>query len=130
MNMEIQALKQLLLYAFVAAVVLGALAHKTNFCTMGAVSDWVNMNKKGRLWAWFVAIAVALTGTMILEGRGIVSLGNTLPPYRTANFAWLRYILGGVMFGIGMTLAGGCGNKTLLNIGGGNMKSLFVLGTA
>ena len=128
--MEIQALKQLLLYAFIAAAVLGALAHKTNFCTMGAVSDWVNMNKKGRLWAWFVAIAVALIGAMILEARGVVSLGNTLPPYRTANFAWLRYILGGVMFGIGMTLAGGCGNKTLLNIGGGNMKSLFVLGVA
>ena len=31
------------------------------------------------------------------------------------------------MFGIGMTLAGGCGNKTLVNIGGGNLKSLFVL---
>jgi hypothetical protein len=31
------------------------------------------------------------------------------------------------MFGIGMTLASGCGNKTLVRIGGGSMKSLAVL---
>lgn len=30
------------------------------------------------------------------------------------------------MFGIGMTLASGCGNKTLVRIGGGNIKSVFV----
>ena len=41
--------------------------------------------------------------------------------------AWLRYLLGGLMFGIGMTLASGCGNKTLIRIGGGNIKSLVVL---
>ena len=31
------------------------------------------------------------------------------------------------MFGIGMTLASGCGNKILIRIGGGNLKSIFVL---
>jgi hypothetical protein len=31
------------------------------------------------------------------------------------------------MFGIGMTLASGCGNKTLIRIGGGNLKSVVVL---
>ncbi|WJW76007.1 YeeE/YedE family protein [Thiohalobacter sp. IOR34] len=128
--MALEPQQQVLLYGFLAAVILGAVAHKTNFCTMGAVSDWINMGKKGRLWAWFTAIAVALAGVLLLEGLGVASVDSTLPPYRTANFAWLRYILGGVMFGIGMTLAGGCGNKTLLNIGGGNLKSLFVLGVA
>jgi hypothetical protein len=56
--------------------------------------------------------------------------GTTFPPYRTANFAWLRYLLGGLMFGIGMTLGSGCGNKTLVRIGGGNLKSLVVLAIA
>jgi hypothetical protein len=37
-------------------------------------------------------------------------------------------VLGGVLFGIGMTLASGCGNKTLIRIGGGNLKSIMVLG--
>ena len=35
-------------------------------------------------------------------------------------------VLGGLMFGIGMTLASGCGNKTLIRIGGGNLKSIVV----
>jgi hypothetical protein len=37
-------------------------------------------------------------------------------------------LLGGLMFGVGMTLASGCGNKTLVRLGEGNMKSLIVLG--
>ena len=124
--MESEPLYYVFLSAFLGAVVLGVVASKTNFCTMGAVSDWVNIGKKGRLWAWFVAVAVALLGVTLMEGLGIVSVSDTIPPYRTANFAWLRYMVGGILFGIGMTLAGGCGNKTLLNIGGGNMKSLLV----
>ena len=31
------------------------------------------------------------------------------------------------MFGIGMTYASGCGNKVLIRVGGGNLKSLVVL---
>ena len=125
--MEFNIVHEVILYGFVVALVMGALVNKTNFCTMGAVSDWVNMGKKGRLYAWLFAICIALAGALILEAMGVLSLSSTLPPYRTANFAWLRYLLGGFMFGIGMTLAGGCGNKTLVNIGGGNLKSLFVL---
>jgi uncharacterized membrane protein YedE/YeeE len=98
---------QILLYGFLIAVVMGAVANKTNFCTMGAVSDWINMGKKGRLFAWFTAIAVAVTGVKVLQYTAGLSLDSTLPPYQTANFAWLRYILGGFLFGIGMTLAGG-----------------------
>ncbi len=85
------------------------------------------MGKTGRLWAWFSAIAVAILGVTMLEASELVSLNSTIPPYRTAQFAWLRYVLGGLMFGIGMTLAGGCGNKILVNIGGGNLKSVMVL---
>ncbi|MXW47446.1 MAG: YeeE/YedE family protein, partial [Gammaproteobacteria bacterium] len=43
------------------------------------------------------------------------------------KFAWVRYILGGVMCGVGMTLAGGCVSRNLVRIGGGNLKSLVTL---
>jgi len=126
--MEFTIHQQMLLSIFGIAAVMGAVANKTNFCTMGAVSDWINMGDKGRLRAWLLAIAVAMGGVLVLEAMGKINLsGTTFPPYRTANFAWLRYLLGGVMFGIGMTLASGCGNKTLVRIGGGNLKSLVVL---
>ena len=122
---------QILLTVFVTAVVMGAVVNKTNFCTMGAVSDWVNMGDKGRLRAWILAIAVAMGGLVFMEGTGIFTdpadPSQVFPPYRTASFAWGRYIVGGFLFGIGMTLGSGCGNKTLIRIGAGNIKSVFVL---
>jgi len=112
--------------AFSIALVMGAVVNKTNFCTMGAVSDLVNMGDTGRMRAWLFAIAVAVLGVAILEYAGLVDATGTFPPYRAGNFVWAENILGGLMFGVGMTLASGCGNKTLIRIGGGNLKSIVV----
>ncbi len=112
---------------FAIALVMGAVVNKTNFCTMGAVSDWVNMGDTGRMRAWVFAIAVGVLGVMGLEAAGLVNVTSTFPPYRQSNLVWLENVLGGVLFGIGMTLASGCGNKTLIRIGGGNIKSVMVL---
>ena len=125
--MELTIAEQVLLATFVVTVILGAVANKTNFCTMGAVSDAVNIGDSGRMRAWVFAMAIAMTGVLVLEAALGSSLNNTLPPYRTASFAWLRYIVGGLLFGIGMTLGSGCGNKTLIRLGGGNLKSIFML---
>ncbi len=126
--MEFNVHYQVLTAVFVIAVVLGAIINKTNFCTMGAVSDLVNMGDSGRMRAWLFAMAIAIAGVAAMESAGIINLSNeTFPPYRTANFAWLRYLIGGVLFGIGMTLASGCANKTLVRVGTGNLKSLTVL---
>jgi len=115
-----------LLTIFGIAFLMGAVANKTNFCTMGAVSDLVNIGDSGRIRAWMLAMAVAIIGVVILEAGGFTSLDSTLPPYRGSNFAWLEYIIGGILFGIGMTLGSGCGNKTLIRIGGGNVKSVVL----
>ncbi|MDQ1314475.1 MAG: uncharacterized protein QG662_584 [Pseudomonadota bacterium] len=113
--------------AFAIALIMGAVVNKTNFCTMGAVSDWVNMGDTGRLRAWMLAIAVGVLGVTGLEAAGMVSLSSTFPPYRQNNLVWLENVFGGLLFGIGMVLASGCGNKTLIRIGGGNIKSIMVL---
>lgn len=126
--MEFNVHVQVLAAVFVIAAIMGAVVHKTGFCTMGAVSDWINIGDTGRMRAWVFAMAVALAGVIVLEAAGAVHLpAETFPPYRTPNFAWARYLAGGVLFGIGMTLASGCGNKTLVRVGGGNLKSLTVL---
>jgi hypothetical protein len=111
---------------FAVALVMGAVANKTNFCTMGAVSDWVNMGDTGRLRAWLLAIAVAVLGATLLQATGKLNLDTTFPPYRANGFIWFENLLGGFLFGIGMTLGSGCGNKTLVRIGGGNIKSIMV----
>ena len=113
--------------AFAIAFIMGAVVNKTGFCTMGAVSDWVNMSDTGRMRAWVLAIAVAVLGVMGLEAAGMVNVTNTFPPYRQNNLVWLENVFGGILFGIGMTLASGCGNKTMVRIGGGNLKSVMVL---
>lgn len=112
---------------FAIALIMGAVVNKTNFCTMGAVSDWVNMSDTGRMRAWILAIAIGVLGVSALEAAGLVNVTSTFPPYRQTNFVWLENVLGGALFGIGMTLASGCGNKTLIRIGGGNLKSVMVL---
>jgi len=112
---------------FGIALVLGAVVNKTNFCTMGAVSDWVNMGDTGRFRAWLLAIAVAVLGVAALEYFGAAKPGASFPPYRAGQLLWAEHLLGGLIFGVGMTLASGCGNKTLIRIGGGNLKSVMVL---
>lgn len=124
---------KILLASFGLAVILGFFVNKTNFCTMGAVSDVVNIGDTGRMRAWFFAIGLAILGVMGLQLAGLIDIGLTSnnatanPPYRTSQFAWPRYLLGGLIFGVGMTLGSGCGNKTLLRLGGGNLKSIFVI---
>jgi uncharacterized membrane protein YedE/YeeE len=131
--MQLDLYSQSLLWAFGLSVIFGVIANKANFCTMGAVSDWVNIGDMSRLRAWFLAIATAIIGVGILEYSGSIDMSLTTsnetsnPPYRSANFIWLRHLVGGLMFGVGMTLASGCGNKTLVRLGEGNMKSLVVL---
>ena len=111
---------------FIIAIIMGAVVNKTNFCTMGAVSDMVNMGDYGRFRAWVLAIAVAMLGVTLLEYLGMVEVNDTFPPYRNGQLVFGENILGGLLFGIGMTFASGCGNKTLIRIGGGNIKSIMV----
>ena len=110
---------------FALAAVFGFVANKTNFCTMGAVSDMLHMGSRGRLGAWFFAMGLAILGTRTLEAAGLVDLAGAM--YLTPNFGWLGYVAGGVAFGVGMTLAAGCGQRNLVRFGGGNLKALVVL---
>jgi len=117
----------LLIYTSILGFILGYVVNKTNFCTMGAVSDLVNIGDDSRLKAWLLAITTAIIGVTTLEYLGMVDVSDSRIPYRNSVLSWPRYIIGGIMFGIGMTLASGCGNKILIRIGGGNLKSIFVL---
>jgi uncharacterized membrane protein YedE/YeeE len=110
---------------FVLAFVFGLVAAKTNFCTMGALSDIVNMDHWGRMRMWLLTIAVAIAGTTWLSYAGLVDLTKSIP--QRPVLAWLSLAAGGLIFGVGMTLAGGCANKNLVRLGGGSVRSLVVL---
>lgn len=109
---------------FVLGVAFGAISQASGFCTMGALSDVVFLADWRRLRAWMLAAAVALSGTQGLHAAGLIDLGRSA--YLSGPLSWGGAVIGGLAFGVGMTLAGGCGAKILVRLGGGNMKSLVV----
>jgi len=111
--------------AFALAFVFGAVANRVNFCTMGAVTDIVNFGDWRRMRMWVLAIAVAIVGSAALASAGLIDLSKSI--YTGVQVSWLSCLVGGVMFGFGMTLASGCGSKTLIRAGAGNLKSWIVL---
>jgi hypothetical protein len=111
--------------AFALAFVFGWIANKANFCTMGAVSDIVNMGSWGRMRMWLLAIAVAVIGTGALAVSGQIDLGRAVT--QRPSISWLSLLIGGLTFGVGMTMAGGCANRNLVRLGNGSLRSLVVL---
>ena len=115
---------QVLWAAFALAVVFGAIAQRTHFCTMGAVADIVNIGDWMRMRMWVMAMGVAMIGFNTMVALGWVQAGQSV--YAGPRLIWLSNALGGLLFGFGMVLASGCGSKTLVRIGGGSLKSVVV----
>lgn len=116
---------QVLWAAFGLSVAFGAIAQRTHFCTMGALADIVSMGSFARLRMWVLAIAVAMLGFNLMVGLGWVEAGKSV--YGGNRVLWLSAVLGGLLFGFGMVLASGCGSRSLVRVGGGNLKSLVVV---
>jgi len=122
---------QVLWAAFAVAVAFGFIAQRTHFCTMGAISDVVNMGDWTRMRMWGMAVGVAMAGFYAMAWLGWIDPGKTL--YTSGRVIWLSALVGGALFGFGMVLASGCGSKTLVRIGAGSLKSVvvfFVMGLA
>lgn len=102
----------------------GATAQRTHFCTMGAISDIYFIGDWNRFRAWMLALAIAMIGSQYLHISGTLDLGESI--YLSPTFGWAGAIIGGLLFGFGMSIGGGCGNKTLVRLGAGNLKSLIV----
>ncbi len=123
---EVAALATRVLWVgFGLSVMFGAIAQRTHFCTMGAIADVVNMGDWTRARMWVLAIAVATLGFNAMVAAGWVEAKNTV--YAAPRLNWLSAVVGGLLFGFGMVLASGCGSKSLMRVGSGNLKSLVVV---
>ncbi|GAB4476391.1 MAG: YeeE/YedE family protein [Burkholderiaceae bacterium] len=110
---------------FALGFVFGAVAQRTGFCTMGAVADIVGFGDWTRMRQWLLAIAVAVLGTNGMAAAGIIDPADAF--YTAPRFTVLAYVVGGLAFGFGMVLAGGCGSRSVVRAGGGSLKSLVVV---
>jgi uncharacterized protein len=116
--------RQLLWLAFGLGLLFGAVAQRSQFCTMGAVADVVTMGSFSRLRMWALAAGVAVLGFNALVGLGLVRAADSV--YAGASLTWLSLLVGGGLFGVGMVLASGCASKNLVRLGGGSLKALVV----
>ena len=87
---------------FLLGIIFGGTAQRTNFCTMGAISDAVFMGDWNRFRAWMLSIAVAILGSQALHISGTLDLSASI--YLTPNLGWVGAIVGGLLFGFGMTI--------------------------
>lgn len=121
-----QSLYYLVLVAcFTLTMILGFVMQKSNFCTMGAISDYFLMGNLIRARQWALAIAVAMIGLSFLKYFHVLQIEDSI--YVAPKVLWLSTIVGSVMFGFGMVLASGCAGKNLIRLGSGNLRALMVV---
>lgn len=109
----------------VIGIVFGITVQRTGFCLNSAFRGlWVTGDSR-KLAAFTLAMAVALLTTQMSEGVGLVDLRRSI--YLSAPFSWLVIPLGGAIFGYGMITSNGCGARSLVLLGQGNLRSFVVL---
>lgn len=104
---------------------LGAAIQISRFCLVAAVANATLVRDFRQVIGWLVALAVALAGTQLLEWRELVEVGES--GYRAGRLDWLGAVLGGLLFGAGSMLAGGCAARTLVGASEGNLGGWIAL---
>lgn len=107
----------------VLGVLLGVVLQRSSFCARAALADAFDGKDKGRLRAFVLAMAVTLLGTQLLVGYGLVNVSGT--PYLRAGVPLLGLLAGGVLFGAGMMLAGGCPSRLIVRSAQGQGAALL-----
>jgi uncharacterized protein len=110
---------------FLIGLAFGALAWRTNFCIMGAVSDWRTSGSPHRIGAVALAAAFAIVAAQILSSLGLTDLTRTI--YLAPRLNWAGAAGGGLLFGFGMVSAGGCASRNLVRAGAGDARGLITL---
>ncbi|SFA74944.1 hypothetical protein SAMN05421688_0579 [Poseidonocella pacifica] len=106
-------------------VLLGVAAIWGRFCTLGAIEDLLYGGSSRRLSMWILAIGIAITANFALASVGLFSPGSTF--YHQMVWYPSASILGGALFGYGMSLTGTCGFGALARLGSGDLRSLVVV---
>jgi uncharacterized membrane protein YedE/YeeE len=106
-------------------LIFGVIVQRSRLCMMAAVSNHLLVGDRRQIDAYLVAVAVAILGTQAIESGGWVTIAES--SYRNARIDWLGASLGGLMFGFGTTLAGGCAARILVGAAEGSGGALLAL---
>ncbi len=103
----------------------GIAVQRSRFCTVAAIGNFVLLRDYRQLNAMIAAIVIAVIGTHYLEANGLVAIAES--NYRTPRLDWVGLVLGGLLFGVGTMLVGGCAGRTLVRAAEGNIGALIVI---
>ncbi|MEA3409955.1 MAG: YeeE/YedE family protein [Pseudomonadota bacterium] len=109
----------------VLGLLFGVVMQRSRLCLVAAVANWVLIRDWRQLHGYLAAVCVALIGTLVLELGGWVAVAESA--YRTPSLDWLNRVLGGIAFGFGSVLAGGCASRTLVRSAQGNLGAMIAL---
>ena len=113
------------LIGFVGGALLGLAARLGRFCTLGAIEDFLYQHSDTRLRMWVLAIGAAGIMSFALTGFGLIDLPGNI--YYITPWSPLATVIGGLMFGYGMSMAGNCGFGALARFGGGDLRSFVIV---
>ncbi len=108
------------LTAIPVGALFGFFLQKGDLCGASALSEVVLTRDGRKLWGLWVAIVVSMLGIALGDQLGWIQL-NPKP------FMWASAVVGGVVFGAGMVLAGGCVSGCLYKGATGNLNSIVAL---
>ena len=121
------AISGYLLYVLALSVVFGAAAQFSRFCLLGGMRSYMTAREGGRLAVYLGAIGAAIVATTLVQWLAALDLNQTRPAYRAADLAWGRYLIGGLLFGVGMVLARGCPVRSLVKTSQGSFQALAAI---
>ena len=98
-------------------LVIGVLMQRTRFCFVRAFRDPFMTGESEATRAVAMAVIISTIGFSILKWTDL----KDWDVFVTPGF-WMGSLLGGSIFGIGMSLSGGCGTSSLWRAGEGQIK--------
>jgi uncharacterized protein len=93
---------------------------KGDLCGASAFSEIILMSDGRKVFGYWIAIVAAMASFAVAEAAGIVTIAPK-------PLLWANDILGGLVFGTGMVLAGGCISGCLFKAARGNLNSIVAL---
>lgn len=102
----------------------GAFAQRSRFCLRRAFAGEPG-ERKSASGVWSAAFAVAILGTSALAAAGILDFSEHR--FHAQGLSAPSFILGGLLFGVGMVLARGCASRLTVLTGSGNLRALAVV---
>jgi uncharacterized membrane protein YedE/YeeE len=119
---------RLLAVFWLFGLAFGFVLQRSRFCFASAFRDLFLLGDARVMKGIIAGLVVATAGFAVLMARMVPEVGfGSLPPGANVLPLGVHTLLGGVLFGVGMVLAGGCTSGSLYRVGEGYVGSMVAL---